>query len=695
MRLGPTENVVPVPHARAERAFSIIEVIIAMLILTSVLAAGVLAVAGSERASRGATVMQQKTAVAQRAFERAEGDLKAQASCNVNVWSKDTPPSFRPCKIVYDDMRDSHGRRYRATITILPVDDDVDGKGRADATNALTGDSDFQSRDYYQTRVTIEFLDPKAKLGVPAHQRDPYNLDGRLDWALNEQGSLSVNVCGHYRMDRSVSVADCGASTHYGIGKVKVTLTPLGTAANQATAYSVTVGADGRAHVPHVVPPGDYRISAGDSGQFRYYRSSPEYLRVQAGARHEVSVLMAARPGRTRVCYQITNPDKDFGYWVNETNIEWREHRSLVYRHGRLTNIGEQRRCQTSPLPDPLGYSTHLFPARYAFSVQQRPPGSIPKYPGEWGLRVVKVQRDCVGSGPAVNMPAGADGNPVALKNPWTGMYQQLSGDHTICIDFEAYPLQPVPCATPGPPCVLQRTCVSTLPATAPRDPALSSDPCLTGYYDKPATGPFDPCPDGVNSGPLQRTGPPDPIGTYTGPIIAHFGGPKMSTFYGPGYECNFTASGERFDLNKLTASTLTTKGWVKYGAGSCALVRGGKGEVIIKLNDTGSNAHALLDLSPGSTWALGYQLYDNPITDVYIVQTNVLNGQGCAAWFMGDPNAPPKCEMATTSPAGDCDHPYPPQIKDVWMKPEATAGAANAKKLDPLGNSGSSRRAL
>lgn len=683
------------PHARAERAFSIIEVIIAMLILTIVLAAGVLAVAGSERASRGATVMQQKTAVAQRAFERAEGDLKAQADCNANIWRNDTPPAFRPCTVTYEDMRDSHGRRYRATITVLPVDDEVDGTGRADATNAVAGDSDFQSRDYYQTRVAIEFLDAQAKLGVPEHQRDAYTLDGRLDWALNEQGSLTVSVCSHYRMDRSVAVGGCGASTHAPVGNVKVTLKPLGTAANQATAFSVTVGADGRATVPHVVPPGDYRISAANTPAFRYYRSSPEYLRVQAGARHEVSVLMAARPGRTRVCYRLRNDDKDFGYWVNETNIEWREHRSLVYRHGRLTNMGQERRCQTSPLPDPLGYSTRLFPAHYAFSVQQRPPGSIPRYPGQWGLRVVKVQRDCVGSGPAVDVPAGAKGNPVALKDPWTGMYQQLPGDHTICIDFEAYPLQPVPCANPGPPCVLQRTCRSTLPPGAPREPALTEDPCKTGYDDPPVTGPFQPCPDGRNSGPLQRTGPPDPIGSYTGPIIAHFGGPRMSTFYGPGYECNPTASGERFDLNKLTASALTTRGWVRYGAGSCARVRGGKGEVIIKLNDTGSNAHALLDLSPGSTWALGYKLYDNPTTDVHIVQTNVLNGTGCAAWSAPDPNGTNKCKVATASPTNDCDHPYPPQIEDIWMKPEDTAGAANAKKLDPLGNSGSSRRAL
>jgi type II secretory pathway pseudopilin PulG len=671
----------------AQDGFSVIEVIVAMLVVTLVLAAGVVAIAGSERVSRGATVMQQKTSVAQRALERAEGDLAQQNRCNSELWNKDTPPKFRTCEFTYDDMRDAQGRRYEARVRVTPVDDPADGVGRASSTGAGAGDSDFQSRDFYKADVTITIPDKTALAAIPEVQRKPYSMASRLDWSANENASLSVHVCSHYRMDRSVDVAGCGSGTHTGVKGITVTLTPVKTAANGAVKRTLTTDAKGFAQVANVLPAGDYRVTATSTSGFRFYRASPEFLKAEPGARHEVSVLMAQVPGKTRVCYRISNEDDGWGYWANATNFSWREDRSLVYRNGRMTTIDRSLRCQKTPLPDPLGYDKYLFQTDYAFAVQQLLDGSVSLHPKEDALRVTKVERDCTGSKATIGKGAGS--NTTHLPTPWHGMYDQLGGDRTLCVYFDAYPIQSVDCGGPAPGCENRPTCQITYTgkATIP----AGWDPCVPIWAESPPTGPFNPCPGGT-TGPMQKTSP-DPLGTYTGPVVANFGS-GGTTYYGPGYECGFTANGERFDINKLTASTLTNHAWVHYGSGSCARVWSPRGEAIIKFNDTGGNPHALLDLSPGSTKGLGYNLGDNPHVSAQIVQANVPNGQGCSAWNLAGGSSD-KCPVVQTHETGGCDQPYPPKVVDHWVKPEAKPGTANPKELPALGNSGGARRSL
>jgi prepilin-type N-terminal cleavage/methylation domain-containing protein len=194
-----------------EHAFSLIEVIIAMTILSVVLGGAAYAVSASDSAQVHSAAVVDSHAIAQKAVERLQADLTARGQCDQQAGWKATArstklagsataPTFNTCLVEYDDMRDPKGRRYLVDLNVQPIDATDDGVG--------ANDTDGNLRDRYELVTTVE-LASDSKAGRESDK--PVSVAGSVDWkgGATDAATIQVIACGVDRKDWSLVGGGC------------------------------------------------------------------------------------------------------------------------------------------------------------------------------------------------------------------------------------------------------------------------------------------------------------------------------------------------------------------------------------------------------------------------------------------------------------------------------------------------------
>lgn len=518
-----------------ESAFALVELIVAVLILSVVITSASLAV-GSFGSSQSKTkAVADLHAVAVRAQERVQGDLVARSACEnqtsavSTTASKVTPTawriaarsavvsgtsgaaSFNPCTVTYSDMTDQNGRRFAVAVSIVPKDSPADGTG--------TGDADGNLRDSYASNVNVKIID---KEGV--EQVKPVDLAGSVDWSTGarDYGSVKVTVCGLFRPDRSVELSECNTTdgVRTPLAGATVKITPSG-AGDGAKPLTLSTNAQGVALATAVVEPGSYKVGVTLPGSLTGWTRqiiTPSGIQVTSGGTIDVLATYSRATNRSvTICAQIGNfraPDE--GYEVLNTNLTYHGTGSPGYRVNRLTLRADRGwACDTADqITDPFRYnSTSAFQGQYDVEVEQVADGSGASI--DWGLKVANVTQDC-STGLAWDQPlngaalqprpfdAANDRPRAASEVPgWFGRYAltDSTSSHSICVRLESK--QKLRC-TPnsGDGCTYIRTdCIQYCPngatiCTANCDKGApggsTSGPVLSGEIGTPVGGPTD-----------------------------------------------------------------------------------------------------------------------------------------------------------------------------------------------------------
>lgn len=481
------------PEFRREYAFGIVEVIIAMVLLSIVVTGAVLATSSSERATVRTKAVADMHSIAERAFERAHGDLTARSFCEGagGGWrtaaanhAKSGSAAAAPFQVctppAYTDFRDEQGRQFTVTLRVQPIDSASDGTGSNDA------DNNFRDDYRVSSRVTLMGNNRVGLEGV-----DPLEVNGSLDWQEKNSDLASVRVytCGINRPDRSLTIGGCAVSdgNRAPLGGVTVSLTPAPTGGqanwNSAAASTLTSGSNGVADAVAAVEPGSYRVVAPptfiDSSGARWalMRVDPAGLQASGAGRYDVNVTYVRELTRTiNFCTQIMTPPAtldggtfDDGFEAYSTNVNYRGTGNPGYRSVRIdTRRDRQWACSkvlvqpgtTNPAQPWMMYD----PLRYDVSGSNpNPPPPIGSYDLEieqlygayrtsaaYAMKVNAVSVDC-SSNLAWNVPL--NGTPVPTRpfdplndrpldpgetTPWRGRYNLTdAASHRICIRLE------------------------------------------------------------------------------------------------------------------------------------------------------------------------------------------------------------------------------------------------------------------
>lgn len=182
-----------------ESAFTIVEVLIAALIVTMVLAGGVYFVAGSGKSQQKTLVRQKMAAAADDISQRVRADqqwLRANPGCKTNECNVSSLFPVIPAK--------PNDPKMGATVMIRPIDGAGDNVG--------PNDLDHVTPDFYKIQITVELSKAEqGKWGVQA----PFETVSTVDaTALGRAvGSLVVQTCEtRNQVDERMSIASCDSS---------------------------------------------------------------------------------------------------------------------------------------------------------------------------------------------------------------------------------------------------------------------------------------------------------------------------------------------------------------------------------------------------------------------------------------------------------------------------------------------------
>lgn len=196
-----------------EHAFSIIEVIVAVLVLAIVVVGATAMFGSSTRATSMARVHDKQTAVANEALAKLQADAgwalvcrrqqtpwnPNRADCNLNSWIQDQP-HLRDIGVV----RDSGGQVYRFSISAMATGVDLPADRR------YPNDVDGVVPDMYRLRVTIA---PNSELLTRFPKLQPTTLQQETNPTLRVQtGRLVINACVVVnQIDERVAPGDCSS----------------------------------------------------------------------------------------------------------------------------------------------------------------------------------------------------------------------------------------------------------------------------------------------------------------------------------------------------------------------------------------------------------------------------------------------------------------------------------------------------
>lgn len=277
--------------------------------------------------------------------------------------------------------------------------------------------------------------------------RTPHVLKSFLGWEASLDPSLRLDVCQHYRRDRTIDASSCSAGGLRPLGGVVVRLRPVeepGNAANGKPEIRGTSGTDGIVRFATRVPIGTWSILVADQRGATFYRSTPSVVTLGSGEQQHASVIMVAQPGDARVCARISNADNyGFGYRVTSTHALLNEQYSPVYT-GTPVSLDPVWDCSTT-LVDPLGYNAEqLFGAAYGLELEE--------IPSE--LDVKQVTMNCTTGSPGA-LPATAPEPAARLEASWKGVFAQTpAATTTVCVEAWSNPVIAVDCSSGEPGCI-------------------------------------------------------------------------------------------------------------------------------------------------------------------------------------------------------------------------------------------------
>jgi prepilin-type N-terminal cleavage/methylation domain-containing protein len=461
---------VPTPASpRLERAFSLVEVIVAMTVLSIVVSGFALAVASGERAGGRERVNANKAAIAKKAHAQLQGNVDAQSHCGqqwsiIERESSHEPASTEP--VPYDDCNwpasgtwrlvDEDGRSYNITAVLRAVDDPIDGTGMArslDRTDA-GGDADFDTRDRIDLTLNVQ-LAADSTTGLTVEEAaSTYVLRGQTDWVSSDTlGTARVMVCVLDRPDRAMANGRCVDSAGgedqpaQPVDGVQITLTPV----DDGTAFSATSSA-GIASFNGVLPNGTYGVTVtAGLGTRTLFRYAPAAITISGSDPQEATVYLARRGSTFEVCGRITNPDNfGFGWKVTQATLSWAALGAPLHKTARLAGMSDSWRCVAQAITDPLGYSNqYLYRGRYVLEISQVNPH----------LQVTSAGPCATGNDATWSLYGGTIADPAVLT---AGSFRRgldftdrNDANARMCIEFYSSPIEALDCVEGDPGCVL------------------------------------------------------------------------------------------------------------------------------------------------------------------------------------------------------------------------------------------------
>lgn len=467
-------------HPSTEHGFSIIETIIAMVILATVISAGAYASIVNDSVLSSERARSQKVQIAQKALSRIEGDLASRRECNRRWRTQDETAAYSACvvDIVSPRLTDSERRAYDAQVRIQPIDDPDDGTGRADA--------DGNARDHYEARVSVNYAVGSTAGTSGTDANSAYVTTGRLDWGAVAKGSgtVRVNACALDRPDRAYGGGRCGLNVTLDGAEpesgARITLTPQEGSDANARSWAGLTNANGFVEF-RGVEPGNYRVDATLSSPSQIHRYSPRVVSVTGAGMFE-STVVATHPGnRVSICARLdTAPDPDgvtfndpdgYGYEASQTNFSYHQVGGRVRLGHRITfpmpRRGDGFRAWgCRPLQDPLNYNRAvMYRGQYGLETQAVPGAltlrdkGLPPVPGSSSHRYYMVRG--LGTTVCNNAPLGWPTTAYgvnSLQEPGNVLTNSMSGavnlhkdgdgqqGYTICLDFEGRAVQDQVC---------------------------------------------------------------------------------------------------------------------------------------------------------------------------------------------------------------------------------------------------------
>lgn len=185
------------PTSHRESGFTIVEVLVAALVTTMVLAGAMYFIAGAGKSQQRTLVRQRMAATADQISQQVRADrdwLKANPSCKVKECDlsgtfKATPKKGSPT--------------FATDVRIRPVDGEGDGKGSLDEDHIVP--------DYYRIKVMVSLTDPAqikewgAQKAFETVSTIDANAIGRAT------GSITIQTCAVMnQVDERMSISGCG-----------------------------------------------------------------------------------------------------------------------------------------------------------------------------------------------------------------------------------------------------------------------------------------------------------------------------------------------------------------------------------------------------------------------------------------------------------------------------------------------------
>lgn len=482
-----------------ERGFSLVEVIIAMTVLSIVIGGAAVAVVSSDTVETKSKAVADSHAMAEKAVEELRQDLTARTWCDTNGagprWKNAATAAktsgsaaevnFAPCRRTYPAMTDAKGRQYQVRFTIEPKDRADDGFGSRD----IDGDV----RDVYEIETEV-VLAANSRAG--RENSTPIRVGGTIDWETGATDSATVRViaCAIDRPDRALIAGGCASSDP---SRQSLTVTVPVSRIDESTGAASNAGNIISGGAPASLDPGSYRFNPpGSVGQFDLLKLDPQNLRANGSQNYTVQATYVRRDLRTRVCTQVaywdTQPEDD-GYEIVATNIHWRRTRQSGFRSARLALNGDNNPARgfqngngnnrswncTRVLLDPVeavascpqdatttsAQCPSLFRGLYDIEVEQVEHFTNPRYApsGKWGrfkLQVIEARMNCrlqnwnQPMGGTALIGRGADGSyerpdsPNKNKSSWYARMPitATTGTQTLCIRFHSKPFERTRC---------------------------------------------------------------------------------------------------------------------------------------------------------------------------------------------------------------------------------------------------------
>lgn len=176
---------------RRERAFGVVEVVIAMILLIVIVSAVALAFSSGARLRGSVRVQAAVAGVADKTFDHLATDRSWMVSCTTRCSVLGTLRADRDALDSLLSMDDLEGRATLVTADSMPIDSRVDG-----VNGVGTGDRDGVYPDFYRVVIRVDLgTEVGDRYGVPlaARQRTFERVIDRT--GTTALGSLELNVC--------------------------------------------------------------------------------------------------------------------------------------------------------------------------------------------------------------------------------------------------------------------------------------------------------------------------------------------------------------------------------------------------------------------------------------------------------------------------------------------------------------------